>query len=202
MKRDIFLKNGKNIKFQRVKSFIEGLKKPKSKELCEFKVGKVPAEGNLFQVNHTEIDRTIFESTRIDDLPEWIRLIIKEAFAEVDRYPEKYDSSFYTLSPEKKWNGYKSVKKLDKYAKNLGGHIADWVELALEWAQRISNGESWKVVCDQTTITKCYRMIFWKNGYARLVGPKSVVFLNDYYFCDRVKNTVPLVVINKHGYIL
>ena len=32
--------------------------------------------------------------------------------------------------------------------------MADWVEQAFEWAQRISNGESWKTICNDADTAK------------------------------------------------
>ena len=85
----------------------------------------------------------------------------------------------------------------------LGDHNADWVEQALEWAQRISNGESWEVICNNADTANWYRMIIWKNGYARLVGgsrnrsnvfPASDVHNYDYDSYGIIY-TVPLVVL-------
>ena len=109
--------------------------------------------------------------------------------------------------PEKKWQGYKTVAELKEYAKELSGQTADWVEQALEWAQRISNGESWEAICNKADTAKWYRLISWKKGYYRLVGgsrasssygyPASDVFGYDYDSCSSIDDTVPLVVLRK-----
>lgn len=137
---------------------------------------------------------------------EFIRQIIQEAFAEVDKNPEKYASAFYTLMPEKKWNGYKTIAELKAYANDLGGQMADWVEQVLEWAQRLFNGESWEAICNSADTANWYRIILWKYGYYRLVGgsrnindssPASLVHIRDYNYKYRFYNIVPLVVLKK-----
>ena len=137
---------------------------------------------------------------------EWTRQIIQKAFAEVDKHPEKYASAFYTLMPEKKWNGLKTVAELNAYANDLDGQMADWVEQALEWAQRLFNGESWETICNNADTANWYRVILWKNGCYRLVGgsrnynvlnPASDVFDYDYGSFNCIYDTVPLVVLKK-----
>ena len=106
--------------------------------------------------------------------------------------------------PEKKWNDYKTVAELNAYANDLDGQMADWVEQALEWAQRLFNGESWETICNNADTANWYRVILWKNGCYRFVGGSR----NDYYChpasdvsfggcnsVDRVSCTVPLVVL-------
>ena len=97
----------------------------------------------------------------------------------------------------------KTGSELRDMACQLGDHIADWVELALEWAQRIQNGETWKSLCNNPDTTNCYRLVVWKNGDARLVGgsicddnylPATDVTGNDFYDNDFLSDTVPLIV--------
>ena len=158
----------------------------------------------LFEVNPLGIDRSKFEQPMNDWWQERAREIILEAFAEVDKHPEKYVSAFYTLVPEKKWDGYKTAAELTAYAEDLGGQMADWVEFAMELAQRISNGESWENICNNFDTAEWYRMIIWKNGCYRWVGgsryntfaiPASHVDFCDRDSTDSFCNNVPLVVI-------
>ena len=108
------------------------------------------------------------------------------------------------MMPKKTWNGYKTVAELKELASRLGDHNANWVEQVLEWAQRIHNGESWENVCDKKDTANWYRLVVWKNGYARLVGgavegqyhgPASDVSLCEYLSYFKVIDTVPLVVL-------
>ena len=169
-------------------------------------VAKTPTEGKLFEVNPLGIDRSKFEKTMSNWQQEWTRQIIQEAFAEVDKHPEKYACTFYTLMPEKKWDGYKTVAEIKAYANDLGGQMADWVEQVLELAQRIFNGESWEAICNNADTAKWCRLIRWKDGSYRLVGGSSFceiirpAFFVDYVMCypnDRISYTVPLVVLKK-----
>ena len=203
MKLEIVFKDGKKKTFDGIASFNE----TEEQTWCHaFEVAQTPTEGKLFEVNPLEIDRSKFEKPMSDQKQEWTRQIIQEAFAKVDKHPEKYASAFYSLTPEKKWNGYKTVAELKAYANDLDGQMADWVEQALEWAQRLFNGESWETICNKADTANWYRMILWKNGYYRFVGgsgnnddnyPASDDLNYDYYSNYRVDRAVPLVVLKK-----
>ena len=166
MKLEIVFKDGRKETFDGVVSFNEI-----TKEECHASdLAQTPSEGKLFEVNPLGIDRSKFEKPMSNRKQEWTRQIIQKAFAEVDKHPEKYASAFYTLMPEKKWNGFKTVAELNAYANDLDGQMADWVEQALEWAQRLFNGESWETICNNADTANWYRVILWKNGCYRLVG--------------------------------
>lgn len=167
------------------------------------KVAQVPTEDQWFEVNPQTINQSLFKKKRKDERQERTRKLILEAFAEVKSSPEKYGRKFKTMMPKKTWTS-KTVAELKQLACEFGNHNADWVEQALEWAQRICNGESWKAVCNNADTANWYRLIVWKNGYARLVGgsrnfnldnPASDVDYDDYYSNDRINYTVPLVVL-------
>ena len=165
---------------------------------------KVLTEGQWFEVNPLGIDQTLFKTKKKDVRQEGTRELILEAFAELKRNPEKYGKKFKTMMPYKTWLS-KTVGELKELASNLGNHNADWVEQALEWAQRITNGESWEAICNEADTADWYRLVVWKNGYSRFVGgsrhritnkPASAVGLCDcgsgvitYY------DIVPLVVL-------
>ena len=104
--------------------------------------------------------------------------------------------------PEKTWRS-KRVANLKKIANKLGDHCADWVEQALEWAQRIANGESWEDICNKRDTANWYRMVVWKENLLRLVGgscnsinfnPAFVGGESVYSFLSSIDCTVPLVV--------
>ena len=206
MKLEIVFKDGRKETFDSVASFNVTEEKTAKEECHASDVAQIPTEGKLFEVNPLGIDRSKFEKSMSDQRQEWTRQIIQEAFAEVDKHPEKYASAFYTLMPAKKWNGYKTVAELKAYANDLGGHMAYWVEQALEWAQRISNGENWETICNNADTANWYRMIVWKNDYYRLVGgsrlscsnyPASDVDNHDFSSANSFDDTVPLVVLKK-----
>ena len=150
-------------------------------------VAKVPTEGQWFEVNPQAITQNLFQKKRKNERQEKTRNLILEAFAEMQSSPEKYRRKFKTMMPMKTWTS-KTVEGLNLLACELGDHNADWVEQALEWAQRICNGESWEAVCNNADTANWYRLVVWKNGYARPVGgsriyndcaPASAVFLYD-----------------------
>lgn len=174
-----------------------------TKQVSTAKVAQEPTKDKWFEVNPQTIDQSLFQKKRKDERQEKTRRLILEAFAEVKSSPEKYGKKFKTMMPKKSWQ-CKTVEEFKQLACKLGDHNADWVEQALEWAQRISNGESWEVICNNADTANWYRMIIWKNGYARLVGgssnddnscPASDVGGDDYYSADRIYFTVPLVVL-------
>lgn len=165
---------------------------------------KIPTEGKWFKVDPLTIDQNLFKKKRSDSRQEEKRQLILEAFEEMKKN-SKYAKPFKTMMPEKTWKR-KNVGRLKAMAEKLGDRNANWVEQALEWAQRIANGESWKSICNDRDTANWYRLVVWKSGYCRLVGgsrkfkfnddvPASDVLDFDYdddYLCD---NTVPLVVL-------
>lgn len=206
MKLEIVFKDGRMETFDSVASFNVTEEQTANEECHTPEVVQAPSEGKLFEVTPLEMDRSSFKNPMSDKRQEWTRQIIQEAFAEVDKYPEKYASPFYTLIPEKNWNGYKTVEELKQLACELGDHNANWVEQALEWAQRICNGESWEVICNNADTANWHRLVVWKNGYARLVGgsrandnhnPASYVDNADFDSYYSFSSTVPLVVLKK-----
>ena len=106
-------------------------------------VAQVPTDDQWFEVNPRAINQSLFQKKRKDERQEKTRKLILEAFAEVKSSPEKYGKKFKTMMPKKTWTS-KTVEELKQLACKLGDHNADWVEQALEWAQRICNGESWE----------------------------------------------------------
>ena len=162
-----------------------------------------PTENAWFEVKPQAIDQKLFEKKKNDNSQEATRKLILEAFAKMKENPEKYGKNFKTMMPQKTWKS-KTVAQLKDMASNLGDHNADWVEQALEWAQRLENGESWEAICNDKDTANWYRLVVWKNGYTRLVGgsvdsddynPASNVNNNNYNDNNNLNNTVPLVVL-------
>lgn len=169
----------------------------------EDKTTQVAKTDKYFDVTPSSINRNLFQEEREDVQQEWPRQIILEAFDEFDRHPEKYAKSFKVMIPKKTWSS-KTVEELKSLAKKLGDHNANWVEQALVWAQRISNGETWEALCNEPDTEAWYRLIVWKNGYPRLVGGSvnnsnynsaSGVYNIDYDGGSFLFDTVPLVVL-------
>lgn len=167
------------------------------------KLALVPTEGKYFEVYPAAINEKLFEEERKDPDQEWTRIIINEALRELKKNNSKYSKRFKTYIPEKTWSS-KNIEECEKFAEAKGGHIADWIEQALEWAQRITNGETWKAVCNDSDTTDYDRIIIWKNGHIRTVGGSlkakkicaaSNVDNNNYQYDTVVNNTVPLIVI-------
>ena len=136
--------------------------------LQEQEYASVPTEGKWFRVNPLAIDQNLFKEKREDLMQDKTRKLILQAFKELKKHPER-NKAFKTLIPEKTWE-VETVGGLKKMASQLGDHIADWVEQALEWAQRIENGESWEALCNKADTANWYRLVVWKEGYPQCVG--------------------------------
>lgn len=154
------------------------------------KIAEKPTEDEWFEVKPRTIDQMLFEEERKKPEEERIRKLILEAFVEMERIPQKYGRNFKTMFPKKDW-AERSVSRLIEMAYVWGDHNANWIEQALEWAQRIANGETWEAVCNYKDTSDWYRLIIWKNGYARLVG----AMYYDFHAYEKLYDTVPLVVL-------
>lgn len=172
-------------------------------QIPEIKVAQTPTEDAWFEVRPQEIDQKLFEKERENEQQEKTRRIILEAFAEVKRNPKKYARNFRTMMPKKDWT-CETVRNIKQRACKMGDHIADWVEQALEWAQRIANGESWENICNDKPMTNWYRLVEWKDGSYRLIGgaindnyrrPASYVYEHGYRDNCYLYGAVPLVVL-------
>ena len=75
-------------------------------------VAHTPTEGKIFEVNPLEIDRSKFEKPMRDQKQEWRRQTIQEAFAEVDKNPEKYEHEDLINETNRKY-----ANKWDKYSR-------------------------------------------------------------------------------------
>ena len=174
----------------------------KELEAKKVEVTQKPTEGEWFMVDPNSINQNLFQKKRNDSRQERTRKIILEAFIEVKNNPKKYAKPFKTMMPKKTWLN-KEIKELIGLAEKDGNHIADWVEQALEWAQRISNGESWEAICNNPDTAKWYRLVIWKNGKYKIVGGSSErhsnysasdIDTNVLYSVDRLDSIIPSIV--------
>lgn len=181
----------------------EYLSSKTTKQVTTAKVAQKPTEDERFEVKPQAINQKLFEKERKDRRQEATRQLILEAFAEMKNNPEKYGKNFKTMMPKKDWES-KTVAQLKEMACKLGDHNADWVEQALEWAQRIANGEGWKTICNDADTANWYRLVVWKDGYTRIIGgsvydgndfPASGVHNFGYYDYGYTSSIVPLVVL-------
>lgn len=174
----------------------------KELEAKKVEVVQKPTEGEWFMVDPNSINQNLFQKKRNDSRQEKTRKIILEAFIEVKNNPKKYAKPFKIMMPKKTWLN-KEIKELIELAEKDGNHIADWVEQALEWAQRISNGESWEAICNNPDTAKWYRLVIWKNGKYKIVGGSSErhsnhsasdIDTNVLYSVDRLDSIIPSIV--------
>ena len=195
---------------QVMKFYVNGqtisLSEKEVEELVRNAYATKPTKGVRFEVNPEKINRGLFYERRANGVQEWTRQIILHAFKEVDEKNVQYGKTFYTYIPKKTWLCEK-VAFLKKVAERDGGHLADGIEQALEWAQRISNGESWSDVCNSPDMAEYYRLVEWTPGKIRRVGgveksftAHSAVHVEKHFFYfleDKTEDTVPLIIFNK-----
>lgn len=199
--------NGRKMTFSK-KELVTILEKHFSSEtthkVSTAKVAEKPTEGEWFEVKPQSINQKLFKKKRRDKSQEGTRQLILEAFDEMKNNPEKYGRNFKTMMPKKTW-GTISIDELKEMACKLGDHNADWVEQALEWAQRIANGETWKAICNDKDTANWYRLVINDKGYPWFIGGSanngdeysaSDIDFYDYFVSFRnCQNTVPLVVL-------
>ncbi len=167
------------------------------------KVTQRPERGMKFSVDAKRLNNALFEIPRTDEEQENARQIIVEALNQVKKNPEKYAKPFKTTTPCGFWP-FITAGELAILAKEFGDHMADWVEQALEWAQRISNGESWQAVCNDADSNYYYRAVMWENGCVRMIGgarrvrddsSATKMLKHDFKTDDYMGYTIPLVVM-------
>lgn len=202
MKLEVVFNNGLRKTIDNVKAY--NVVKETDGKSGEIAIAQKPTEGKKFLVRPSEIDRNLFKDPRVDPNQERVRRLIEKAFNKVDKEPKKYGGDFSTFIPKKEWADGKNAAELKEEAKNQGGHMADWIEQALEWAQRIGNSESWETICNVPDTNKHYRMIIGESGYCKMIGG-STKFEDNYppanegADCNIVGSmfaaTVPLIVL-------
>lgn len=102
--------------------------------------------GKWFRVTPATINQKLFKNKREDYYQEEFRQRILEVFDSFKRRPERL-RPFKTMVPFDEGAWY--ADGLEKIANKYNGHVADFDEQELEWAQRICNGESWEEVCNK-----------------------------------------------------
>ena len=196
--------NGRDMFFsvEELNSIVEKHLSHRTKKVSKVKVAKIPTEGEWFEVKPQTIDQNLFKDERINPKQEETRQLILEAFAEMKHKPKKYGRNFKTMMIKKKWTS-KTIRELKLIACIMRDHNANWIEQALEWAQRISNGESWESICNDADLSKYYRLVVWKNGKNKIIGGSiraydcgsaSDISVEDYGEHYSLNYTVPLVV--------
>lgn len=164
---------------------------------------QAPKENEWFDVNPLGISKELFQEKRKDEKQEKTRQLILEAFEKMEKNPQMYGRKFKTMIPEKTWQS-KTIIDLHKMSSSIGDRMADWVEQALEWAQRISNGETWEALCNARDTANYYRAILYKDQAVHIVGGsllqngyEAASFINGYGFYESyvLYSTVPLVVL-------
>lgn len=136
-------------------------------------VVKRPTEGEWFYVDPAGINWELFEDEREDLHQEATRQIILKARSEVERNPKKYGKPFETKIIKKNWIGYICPSIVEEVASHFGNHIVDWAEKALQWAQRLTNGETWKELCNDKDTTEWYQLVKGEDGKIVIVGSSS-----------------------------
>ena len=139
--------------------------------------------------------------------------LIKEALNEFNNDTEKYAKPFHVLIPykypEKTYWSESSKRYLNDFEAqaeiDFGGHIANWVELGLIFAQIISSTGSFAPVFGMPDQLGTYFKLFiWKNGNARMCGEckyaytgKCLAYIHEDEFAndDGIALARPLIIV-------
>jgi len=108
-----------------------------------------------------KIDKTLFNEPREDIKEERLRETIQEAFKMAECNP-RYTLPFEVMTPSMYEDKPIKVQIGEAYLR--GEEPCDWAHQALEWAFRITNGESWENICKEVDRSTYSRMIFDKKG--------------------------------------
>jgi len=152
-------------------------------------------EGQWFEVDPKRIKRSLFEIR--DDEADIVeaKQLISEAFKEMQKNPNKYARSFKVMIPKKVTYIDKRFMEIINSLNEKNEHIADWVELALVWAQRISNGETWKTL--HINVSFYGRFIIWKDGNIASVGGSTIPYVYHYSELHIIPTPLTLNSINR-----
>lgn len=121
------------------------------------------------EVNPITIDESIFEIGEKEHYyshEEYIMQLIQKAFIEMKKDIRRYARPFEIVTPAELEPVY-TEEKMVALAEQYGDHLADWVEQALQWAQKIANGED---IFNKSDDSKWFRAISWQDGHVCLVG--------------------------------
>ena len=120
------------------------------------------------EVNPITIDESIFEMGEKGyySHEEYIMQLIQKAFIEMKKDLRRYARPFEIVTPAELEPVY-TEEKMVALAEQYGDHLADWVEQALEFAQKIANGED---IFNKSDDSKWFRAISWQDGHVCLVG--------------------------------
>ena len=119
------------------------------------------------KIELSAIKRRKFLFKRLDPSQEVIRKLIRQALKEAKKNKGHY-SSFELMVPEQHLGN--GLDSMINGAKSYHAEIANWIEQALEWAYRISEGESWKSLCNEPDDSEFFRVIFWKDDEVAFIG--------------------------------
>ena len=109
---------------------------------------------------------------------------IKELYYKIkNRNIKKYNKAFDIVIPPKTWFGYKNEDEIEKYAKELGGHIADVTEWALWVTQRLQEGET-LFQLNRRWLERDWQWIVKDNKKYCCIGGSVI----DFYFASEFHN--------------
>ncbi len=155
------------------------------------------------QVDINGLRKSDFLKTKFDgetyEREENIRRLICEALAEL-RYRKTNNEKFEVSIPQRTNLIPITGGQMASFAQANNGHLADWVELSIYWAQLIQQN-GWEY-CHQAETHPDYRVVVWKNGKLRLTGGATrwgdLSYLTHigffyYEYSDEFGKSVPLI---------
>ena len=154
--------NGREKTFDE-KELVDILKKHYDEDVIRIKMPKEAIGVEIHEVIPEDINRKLFEEKRIDEVEESARNFILYALENLDRKPSKYGKPFKTIIYMSKFENM-TLGDVCDFTKKYGDYLANTIDQGLEWAYRITMGETWESVCKDVN-RGWYKMVQHENRY-------------------------------------
>lgn len=130
------------------------------------------AKKKWITVDPANINRALFESQRVNEQEELTRKRILAGLDAVKEQPQKYGRIFEVRLSKKDLYSFSEIE-IERYSKEVGDGLEDYIQKYLEWGQTISKDKGsddvWKKLCQLPNSKKC-QLIKGKNGDYWITG--------------------------------
>lgn len=191
--------NGQEVVFERER-LEDILNEYYDKDVIIFKIPKGVSGVEFHEVIPADINKKLFEEKRINKAEETGRKIMLDAIENyLEMFPEKYIKPFKTITV---MHGFENmtIDKIYGMTKEYGGSLSNLTDLGLEWAYRISVGETWESVCADIDrgfyklVQYEARYFFLFNGTEKKGTVDTFAWSNDDYIINKIAKKITPVI--------